>query len=86
MKIERIGEERYELGESPIWDPMDGVLYFVDSPAHAIFRYDPRSGDIKRWDVAGGYLGSLAFDFETGAATPIAEPEAGRSEVCFNDG
>ncbi len=103
MNIERIGEARYELGESPIWDPVDGVLYFVDSPAHAIFRYDPRSGDIRRWEVAGGYLGSLAlragggavlamddgfhaFDFETGAATAITEPEAGRDDLCFNDG
>jgi len=103
MNIERIGEARYELGESPIWDPVDGVLYFVDSLACAIFRYDPRSGDIRRWDVAGGYLGALAlragggavlamdhgfhaFDFETGAATAIAEPEAGRADLCFNDG
>ncbi len=102
MKIERIGEARYELGESPIWDPVDGVLYFVDSPAHTIFRYDPRSGDIRQWEVAGSYLGSLAlragggavlamddgfhaFDFETGAATAIAEPEAGQDELCFND-
>ena len=102
MKIERIGEARYELGESPIWDPVDGVLYFVDSPAHAIFRYDPRSGDIRRWEVAGGYLGALAlragggavlamndgfhaFDFATGVATAIAEPEAGQDELCFND-
>ena len=103
MKIERIGEARYELGESPVWDWRDGVLYFVDSTAHAIFRYDPRSGDIGRWEVAGGYLGALAlragggavlsmddgfhaFDFETGAASAIAEPEAGRDELCFNDG
>ena len=26
MNIECIGDERYELGESPIWDPQDGVL------------------------------------------------------------
>ncbi len=102
MNIECIGEGRYDLGESPIWDPRDGVLYFVDCLARSIFRYDPRSGDTKRWDVACGYLGSLAlragggailvmddgfhaFDFETGATTAIAEPEAGQDELCFND-
>ena len=102
MNIECIGDERYELGESPIWDPQDGVLYFVDCSARAILCYDPRSGDTKRWDVTCDYLGSLAlrtgggailvmddgfhtFDFETGTATAIAEPEAGRADLCFND-
>jgi sugar lactone lactonase YvrE len=102
MKIECIGDERYELGESPIWDPQDSLLYFVDCPARAILCYDPRSGNTKRWDVACDYLGSLAlrtggggilvmddgfhtFDFETGTATAIAEPEAGRADLCFND-
>ena len=102
MNIECIGDERYELGESPIWDPQDGVLYFVDCSARAILCYDPRSGDTKRWDVTCDYLGSLAlrigggailvmddgfhtFDFETGTATVIAEPEAGRADLCFND-
>ncbi|MFP6745697.1 MAG: SMP-30/gluconolactonase/LRE family protein [Alphaproteobacteria bacterium] len=92
MKIERIGEDSYELGESPIWDPVDGALYFVDSLAHAV---DPRNGGIRRWDVAlragGGAVlamddGYHAFDFETGVATPIVEPEAGRDDLCFNDG
>ncbi len=67
MKIERIGEGRYELGESPIWDPQDGVLYFVDCMACAIFRYNPRSAELKRWGVAGKYLGSLALRAGGGA-------------------
>jgi L-arabinonolactonase len=102
MNIECIGDERYELGESPIWNPHDGVLYFVDCPARAILCYDPRSGDTKRWDVTCDYLGSLAlrtgggailvmddgfhtFDFKTGTANVITEPEAGRADLCFND-
>ncbi len=67
MNIERIGKDGYKLGESPIWDPVDGVLYFVDSPDHAILRYDPRSGAIERWEVAGDYLGSLALRVGGGA-------------------
>ncbi|MCF8069861.1 MAG: SMP-30/gluconolactonase/LRE family protein [Desulfobacterales bacterium] len=102
MNIERIGDECYDLGECPIWDPQDRVLYFVDCPACAMFRYNPRNGDIKRWDVDCGYLGSFAlrtgggailvmddgfhtFDFETGKVTAIVEPEAGRTNLCFND-
>ena len=69
IKIERIGEKRDELGECPTWDPVDGVLSFVDSSAHAIFRYDPRSGDIKRWDVAGVNLAPYP------CAPDQAEPE-----------
>ena len=67
MNIERIGKESYQLGESPIWDPEDRVLYFVDCLACAIFRYDPGNGDIKRWDVACDYLGSLALRERGGA-------------------
>jgi sugar lactone lactonase YvrE len=102
MNIEPIGEGRYQLGESPIWDSLNGVLYFVDCLACAIFRYDPKSGEIKRWDVACTYLGAISlrkgggailsmddgihsFDFETGVATAVAEPEADRADLCFND-
>ncbi len=68
MKIERIGEERYELGESPIWDSVEGVLSFLGSPAHAIMRYERRSGGIKRWYVAGGYLGAQPIRAGSGRA------------------
>jgi L-arabinonolactonase len=102
MNIERIGEESYQLGESPIWDPQDGVLYFVDSMAGAVLCHDPKNASTRRWDVACDYLGSLAlradggailimddgfhsFDFATGETSVIAEPEAGQSELCFND-
>jgi L-arabinonolactonase len=67
MKIERIGEESYALGESPIWDPTHRVLYFVDSLAAAVFCYDPKTGNIKCWDIACDYLGSLALRADGGA-------------------
>jgi len=61
MIIERIGEERYQLGESPIWDPREGLLYFVDSMAGAVLCHDPKTGGTRRWDVGCEYLGSLAL-------------------------
>ena len=61
MDIERIGEARYDLGEGPLWDPADGVLYFVDSLAPAVFRHDPASGAIARRDLPGATVGSLAL-------------------------
>ena len=30
MRIERLGDERSELGECPIWDEKEQALYFTD--------------------------------------------------------
>lgn len=103
MKIERIGAARYDLGESPIWDPIGGALYFADSPNHTIHRLDPQSGALDQWRAPGRYLGSFAlregggavlamdsgfhlFDFDSADCRLIAEPEAGKSDLRFNDG
>jgi L-arabinonolactonase len=72
MIVERIGDERYQLGESPIWDSRDGLLYFVDSMACAVFCYDPKSAATRRWDVVCDYLGSLALR-ETGGAILVMD-------------
>ena len=61
MKIERIGTARYDLGESPIWDPVLQALFFIDSPAAVIYRLDPRTGEMDDWPAPGRYLGSMAL-------------------------
>ncbi|MFP6745698.1 MAG: SMP-30/gluconolactonase/LRE family protein [Alphaproteobacteria bacterium] len=61
MTIERVGDITCALGEGPVWDPVDGVLYFVDSLAPAIFRHDPASGATVRRDPPGSSIGSLAL-------------------------
>ena len=67
MIIERIGNDSYQLGESPIWDPLHGLLYFVDSLAGAVLCHDPENNSIQRWDVNCDYLGSLALRAGGGA-------------------
>lgn len=67
MIIERIGDQSYQLGESPIWDPVDSLLYFVDSAGCAVFRLDPTSAHCDRWDIECGYLGSMALRADGGA-------------------
>jgi L-arabinonolactonase len=67
MIIDRIGNEQYLLGESPIWDTQGGVLYFVDSMGCAVCCYDPRSDSSSRWDISCDYLGSLALRITGGA-------------------
>ena len=42
------------LGEGPIWDITEGVLYWVDGTGRrvdqpSIWRYDPRSGNTRHW-------------------------------------
>jgi hypothetical protein len=59
--FERIGQESYRLGESPIWGPVDRVLCFVDSLAGTVHRYNPASACVEHWNVDCAYLGSLAL-------------------------
>jgi sugar lactone lactonase YvrE len=78
------------LGESPLWHPAEQVLYWCDIPAHALNRFDPKSGAHAQWpfdtDVAccaplmeGGLLlalrsGLVRFDPASGRATPLLAP------------
>jgi sugar lactone lactonase YvrE len=71
MEIERIGNARYRLGESPQWDAREGVLYFVDSLACEIFRHDPARAATESWKVAGRYLGSMALREAGGAVVAM---------------
>ncbi len=61
VTIERVGDITCKLGEGPLWDPVDGVLYFIDSHGPTIFHHDPASGAVERRDVPGTTIGSLAL-------------------------
>ncbi|WP_343228007.1 SMP-30/gluconolactonase/LRE family protein [Stakelama flava] len=41
------------LGEGPVWVPRDNALWFVDIKSRHVHRFDPASGDAKRWDAPG---------------------------------
>lgn len=102
IHIERVGETRDRLGEGPLWDPDGGHLYWLDSMGCVIHRLDPDSGERRDWTVpdmigsmalrdAGGAVIGLRtglhfFDFETGAATLITDPEADDERTRLNDG
>ena len=91
-----------ELAEGPVWDPEDGVLYWVNIKDHEIHRYDPATGQDRHWttptDVGslalrsgGGMVvalrtGFFFFDPANAQFTPIAEPERDAPENRFNDG
>lgn len=102
IDIQKVDTERDLLGEGPLWDPQDGVLYWIDSNGCHIRRLDPISGEVQNWPVleqigsmalreSGGAVIALKsgfhfFDFGTGIATPIIDPEPGEERTRFNDG
>lgn len=90
------------LGEGPIWDPQEGVLWRVDIEGAAVHRLDPATGASQVWTTpsnvgclalraSGGLVLALvdgfhAFDPASGAVTPITNPEPPSDEIGFNDG
>ena len=40
-----------ELGEGPVWSPRDSCLWFVDIKAPCVYRHDPATGTLDRWDA-----------------------------------
>jgi L-arabinonolactonase len=101
ITIERIGDIQNELGEGPVWDVAEKALYWIDAGAPAIYRLDPRTGEVKSWktpkpigsmgirEESGAVLalsdGFYLFDFATGNATPVGEGVA-KQGTRFNDG
>jgi sugar lactone lactonase YvrE len=51
-KVERVGEVRCTVGESPTWNAAEGAWYWVDIPARKIWRVDAASGALRSWDTA----------------------------------
>lgn len=90
------------LGESPLWHPIDRVLYWCDIPGHRLNRFDPATGGHRQWDfdtdvaccapLQDGALllalrrGLVRFDPATGASTPLVDAPYDTARERFNDG
>jgi L-arabinonolactonase len=93
---------RSYLGEGPLWDPHDQVLWWVDIKNRLIHRTDPVSGASTQWNAPedlgclavrarGGLVvtmtsGFYFFDPSSGLFDPIIDPERDQPENRFNDG
>jgi len=102
VSIEPIGDIRANLGESPLWSPAEGALYWVDIGACRIFRQVLASGAVAEVTLpteagsiglcaSGGLVaatrgGFRSVDFRTGAVSMIADPEPEFSTNRLNDG
>jgi L-arabinonolactonase len=97
-----VGRERCRLGESPLWDPTLGKLFWVDAIAPAIWSFDPVTGEQKALPAPGlianivlGAPGSLIvtlshdirrLDLVSGAFTALIPAPELGPGVRLNDG
>jgi len=88
MEITKLDLPKCKVGEGPVWDVAERALFYIDIVAKAVFRWDPESGDLKRWQVpdivgsmalrdGGGAIVALgagvhSLDFETGEVASLA--------------
>lgn len=102
LRIELLIDARATLGEGPLWDVAEQRLYWIDSLGNKVHRCDAAGGERRSWDVpenigsmalreTGGAIcalrdGFYSLDFETGAATKIADPDPGKPRIRMNDG
>lgn len=100
MIPEPIGSRKSLWGEGPIWH--EGRLLHVDIEGHAVVIFDPATGEEKVVEAgervgcvvpraSGGLVigGDHGYSFlvpDTGAKTPIADPEPDIADNRFNDG
>lgn len=102
IRIQRIGDVRNKLGEGPLWDPQEDLLYWVDSLAGLVYCHSPSQNTILSWSVHQ-MIGSLALresggaivclmdgfhylDFDTGNLESVRLLEGEESRTRFNDG
>jgi L-arabinonolactonase len=91
-----------QLGESPVWSPEEGALYWVDIPKGLIRRYVVSSQETSLWQLPAS-IGSFAFrrnggmvvalkngihffDPATNQLSQVHNPEPDLPENRFNEG
>ena len=51
MTWQTVGNETFELGESPFWHPQEQTLYWVDIPGKKLLRANVYAGTIETWPM-----------------------------------
>ena len=101
-KVDCVLKRQAILGESPIWDPHDKVLFWVDIEAHDIHRFHPESGVNDTLHLPqivssvvlrqqGGLIVIVKVNFaffesDTRQLDLLGGPQLDMSESRFNDG
>ena len=61
MGPEIVADYRNEVGEGPIWHPVEQRLFWVDIPMGRIYRYDPATGEHGLFYEGSGAIGGLTL-------------------------
>jgi L-arabinonolactonase len=101
MRITRVATVACRLGEGPVWDARDQVLWFVDIFGRQVHRHSPSEGATRSWRMPAnvgavtpcrdsGALVALTdgvhlLDLESGSTTPVAVVDLPPG-VVLNDG
>ena len=101
-EVELVVDAKAQLGEGPVWHAPKQLLYWVDIEGAALHVYAPNGAPDTVYPVgcrigaavprsSGGMIlatenGFEAFDFETSAKVPLANPESHLPNNRFNDG
>jgi sugar lactone lactonase YvrE len=91
-----------EMGESPVWEPTEKALYWIDIAGERIHRYDSGTKKCETFKAgmpvtaiarraSGGWLtitkAGLAFwDSGTNSFSPVTDPFKDNPDFFFNDG
>ena len=102
ISIDKISGVKNQVGEGPVWDVTEKMLYWLDPLAPAMYRLNPKTGAIKSWKMEkqigsfalrekGGAVCAMSdgfyfFDFDSGIATPVPNTNVGKPGTVFNDG
>ena len=100
MEPEVIADYACEVGENPMWHPLEKRLYWTDITGGRLFKYDPATGQHEicyEGEVVGGFTvqadGALLLFMELGAVAVLREGKLdyvveripGEEENRFND-
>lgn len=90
------------IGEGPVWDVAEQVLYWIDILGRQVFRHDPEAHETRHWalpDIVGSMAlragggaivalgdGVYTLDFDSGDCTLLATSPHLNDEVQLADG
>lgn len=100
--IRLLVDSKNHLGEGPLWDIEDQLLYWIDSSGAEVWSCREDGSNVKKYFVPS-HIGSMAirrnggavlalangfslYDFQTQKLTFIGDPEVDEPENRFNDG